>query len=105
MSYLIFFLLLASFSTIIGIDVSGENSIIDAGQKLLEYAFLKKGGGIVGAIISIPTYKLSNLMVYKLILLILSLIFLCISCLLYTSPSPRDVEESRMPSSAWKKKK
>lgn len=78
-SYLIFFLLLASFSTIMGIDVSGENSIIDAGQKLLEYAFFKKGGGIVGAIISIPTYKLSNLMVYKLILLILSLIFLCIS--------------------------
>ena len=27
-----------------------------------------------------------------------------ITCLLYTSPSPRDVEESRMPSSAWKKK-
>ena len=78
-SYLIFFLLLASFSTIMGIDVSGENSIIDAGQKLLEYAFFKKGGGIVGAIISIPTYKLSNLMVYKLILLILSFIFLCIS--------------------------
>ena len=25
---------------------------------------------------------------------------ICISCLLYTSPSPRDVEESRMPSSA-----
>ena len=25
---------------------------------------------------------------------------LVISCLLYTSPSPRDVEESRMPSSA-----
>ena len=25
---------------------------------------------------------------------------LYISCLLYTSPSPRDVEESRMPSSA-----
>ena len=25
---------------------------------------------------------------------------LCIICLLYTSPSPRDVEESRMPSSA-----
>ena len=24
----------------------------------------------------------------------------CIDCLLYTSPSPRDVEESRMPSSA-----
>ena len=24
----------------------------------------------------------------------------CVCCLLYTSPSPRDVEESRMPSSA-----
>ena len=24
----------------------------------------------------------------------------CTTCLLYTSPSPRDVEESRMPSSA-----
>ena len=24
----------------------------------------------------------------------------CVPCLLYTSPSPRDVEESRMPSSA-----
>ena len=26
-------------------------------------------------------------------------------CLLYTSPSPRDRQKSRMPSSAWKKKK
>ena len=26
------------------------------------------------------------------------------SCLLYTSPSPRDRQKSRMPSSAWKKK-
>ena len=30
-----------------------------------------------------------------------ALVFACIGiCLLYTSPSPRDVEESRMPSSA-----
>ena len=28
-----------------------------------------------------------------------------IGCLLYTSPSPRDRQKSRMPSSAWKKKK
>ena len=28
-----------------------------------------------------------------------------IDCLLYTSPSPRDRTRSRMPSSAWKKKK
>ena len=27
------------------------------------------------------------------------------NCLLYTSPSPRDRQKSRMPSSAWKKKK
>ena len=26
------------------------------------------------------------------------------TCLLYTSPSPRDMRRSRMPSSAWKKK-
>ena len=34
-----------------------------------------------------------------LILLVLAFVWLA-SCLLYTSPSPRDVEESRMPSSA-----
>ena len=28
----------------------------------------------------------------------------CLGCLLYTSPSPRDGLLSRMPSSAWKKK-
>ena len=31
---------------------------------------------------------------------VMSLIKVCAPCLLYTSPSPRDVEESRMPSSA-----
>ena len=29
-----------------------------------------------------------------------SVLIIFVSCLLYTSPSPRDVEESRMPSSA-----
>ena len=45
------------------------------------------------------TVALSN---HVLIILPLSNIFFSesISCLLYTSPSPRDVEESRMPSSA-----
>ena len=32
--------------------------------------------------------------------IIASIILLFFACLLYTSPSPRDVEESRMPSSA-----
>ena len=31
-------------------------------------------------------------------------IFVTIACLLYTSPSPRDRQKSRMPSSAWKQK-
>ena len=34
------------------------------------------------------------------VLLVAAFFSLIISCLLYTSPSPRDVEESRMPSSA-----
>ena len=33
-------------------------------------------------------------------LLCLAVFYYCSICLLYTSPSPRDVEESRMPSSA-----
>ena len=42
---------------------------------------------------------------YKLFILptinsVFSIVLGIISCLLYTSPSPRDVEESRMPSSA-----
>ena len=37
----------------------------------------------------IPTFILASVYVYLLYI-----------CLLYTSPSPRDVEESRMPSSA-----
>ena len=36
----------------------------------------------------------------KLVLVIINFIEDVFSCLLYTSPSPRDVEESRMPSSA-----
>ena len=32
--------------------------------------------------------------------LLVNLVWLVLPCLLYTSPSPRDVEESRMPSSA-----
>ena len=32
--------------------------------------------------------------------IIFTYVGMSISCLLYTSPSPRDVEESRMPSSA-----
>ena len=34
------------------------------------------------------------------LILFLSLIFVGIACLLYTSPSPRDISGSRMPSSA-----
>ena len=43
------------------------------------------------------TMKIPNIVVNAVSVLIMSLNN---SCLLYTSPSPRDVEESRMPSSA-----
>ena len=38
--------------------------------------------------------------IWKQILLFCSAFAVAYTCLLYTSPSPRDVEESRMPSSA-----
>ena len=48
-------------------------------------------------------YALFNTLTYAMILPIMDTLFddkNSYVCLLYTSPSPRDVEESRMPSSA-----
>ena len=66
--------------------------------------------GIIGMIIAIVTTAFNpNVLSYEMIILgiliggaIGTYIALKIemTCLLYTSPSPRDVEESRMPSSA-----
>ena len=74
--YIIFSVLLSSFMTISKIDVSSEQSLIKAGQKLLEFGFSKGGAGLLGAVSSIPLYFLSNNVVYKLSLLILSIVFL-----------------------------
>ena len=56
---------------------------------------------LCGSIWSFRDYDNSH---YKSRIIIISLIPLAVAvtgaCLLYTSPSPRDVEESRMPSSA-----
>ena len=56
-------------------------------------------GGQLSQLMEIPTYLwwMSELM--KFLLTILSLYIISI-CLLYTSPSPRDRQKSRMPSSA-----
>ena len=43
----------------------------------------------------IPAYEINQLLAYKRILT-----FKYCNCLLYTSPSPRDRQKSRMPSSA-----
>ena len=54
----------------------------------------------------IPTFILASVYVYLLYIFFFAgydfdkNFILYLSCLLYTSPSPRDVEESRMPSSA-----
>ena len=45
-------------------------------------------------------FKIENLTTESVDTLIADLNGFNITCLLYTSPSPRDVEESRMPSSA-----
>ena len=55
-------------------------------SKKIDAAF---GLGIAVIVVCAITVPLNNL-IYNYVL----------SCLLYTSPSPRDVEESRMPSSA-----
>ena len=56
---------------------------------------------IPGYISYITGKNLSEIDQNKRIVLIKTILFsLGFSCLLYTSPSPRDVEESRMPSSA-----
>ena len=48
------------------------------------------------------SFMLGEMALYSFIILLLTGIYLALffDCLLYTSPSPRDVEESRMPSSA-----
>ena len=60
-----------------------KQSVEKKNYNLKDYVVYPKHG--VGKIISIEKAKIGDI---------------DITCLLYTSPSPRDVEESRMPSSA-----
>ena len=56
-------------------------------------------GGLIGVIISMFIFSKQNRINF-IRLLDSAALSMPIGCLLYTSPSPRDVEESRMPSSA-----
>ena len=77
---------LGLMNVVTGVSGSGKSSLlVDVLQRALEKKMLDKRVE-VGKHLEIKGYeKLEQLMVI---------------CLLYTSPSPRDVEESRMPSSA-----
>ena len=64
------------------------------GQEMSAAAFMEDALadlGLASERIALRTEELKNLPLYSPA---------CCPCLLYTSPSPRDVEESRMPSSA-----
>eukprot|EP00831_Metopus_contortus_P008831 TRINITY_DN13403_c0_g1_i2.p1 TRINITY_DN13403_c0_g1~~TRINITY_DN13403_c0_g1_i2.p1 ORF type:complete len:101 (-),score=19.62 TRINITY_DN13403_c0_g1_i2:122-424(-) len=66
--------------------------------------FTKKGGihHLIYALMTLPLDKTFNSLTQKNFVLILKALFIMLSsiCLLYTSPSPRDLSTSRMPSSA-----
>ena len=84
-----------------GLTVEPTASYWDAGEYISTSAKLQIGHPpgapfhqMMGAIFSL--FAPSN----ELIALAVNFLSVVSSCLLYTSPSPRDVEESRMPSSA-----
>ena len=79
LNYCIFFTLLSSALTVLGISTMNENNIFDAGQNILSYGFLGKGAGIYGAIVSIPMYKFIGKTWYVASLFILSIGFFYIS--------------------------
>ena len=63
-------------------------------QQLIDWG-VSAGGRIIGAVIIFVVGRFLISFLRKMLARLLAK-----SCLLYTSPSPRDVEESRMPSSA-----
>ena len=58
-------------------------------RKILQRLIVSSIGGFISLIISSTGDQTNNFW-----------LFLCVGCLLYTSPSPRDRQKSRMPSSA-----
>lgn len=73
------FLMLSAFFTISKINVSGEKSLIEASQKLLEFGFGANGAGLIGGISSIPIALISSKWWCKIGLLVFSIIFFLIS--------------------------
>ena len=77
----------------------GERAIL----LLIAVATLFATASEIVRIIEVETVNLSDLFllfIYAEVLGMVASFYANNSCLLYTSPSPRDVEESRMPSSA-----
>lgn len=54
------FLFFAMTLTVFSLGEITGTTILDAGQEILSYAFMQKGGGVIGAIMSIPFYSLVN---------------------------------------------
>ena len=78
-----------------------DYSLFGSAKELLYFALddIQKYGAKYGA--DMITYRLAKGVISLILIKISpSLTNILLGCLLYTSPSPRDVEESRMPSSA-----
>ena len=57
--------------------------------------------GFMRALVSVWTDSgFASLTIENIIMILVGLVLLYLACLLYTSPSPRDRQKSRMPSSA-----
>ena len=62
-----------------------NNAVLQKKASKDPYHWMKSGGRIAGGMAAV---------------LVVGFVFCAINCLLYTSPSPRDRQKSRMPSSA-----
>ena len=81
-------------------DLKTESLLIRAGNPwgvtVSEFKVLKWTGAFIGLILGIPL----GILVHSQVDSIPIFAIIALSCLLYTSPSPRDLSTSRMPSSA-----
>lgn len=80
--YVLSFFCFSIFLTVFDVTLNNTDNIVDAGQELLSYAIqLKKGGGLLGAILSIPFYKIFNNLWFLYLSLIVSLILFILASL------------------------
>ena len=95
--YLLFHIIVGSFDRVVTTDRNkAVNTIFQDGRYVTELFFVCI---IVSSFVSV-LYSAEITVTGVFLGVILLLTSLIISCLLYTSPSPRDKRQSRMPSSA-----